>query len=213
KVVDYLRAAVSEYLATPVPADAVVWRYAGVRPLYDDGATSATAATRDYVLSRGEGTGAPVLHVFGGKITTYRRLAEAAMKKLTDALPRVGRAWTAGKPLPGGAFPVDGVPGLVAQLRAAHPFLTDRWALRLVRGYGTEAAEMLAGARTAPNLGEAFGATLTAREVDWLMDREWARTAEDVLWRRTKLGLRVTPGETARLSAYMGARRREKTAA
>ena len=199
---DYLCAFASGYFKRPVRPEDVVWSYSGVRPLYDDGARSATAATRDYVLVLDAGGGAPVLDVFGGKITTYRRLAESALAKLAPHLP-MGPDWTAGVPLPGGDFPVDGVPDLIADLRARHLFLTDRWARRLVRAYGTEAATLLQGARKAADLGEDFGATLTAREVDWLIAHEYAQTAEDVLWRRTKLGLHMGAGQVARLEAYL----------
>jgi glycerol-3-phosphate dehydrogenase len=121
--------------------------------------------------------------------------------------------WTKGAALPGGDFPVDGVEALAADLRRAHPFLDKRWALRLVRAYGTEARAMLGGATAAANLGRDFGGTLTAREVEWLMAKEYARTAEDVLWRRTKLGLRLTPEEARALDDWMAARRDEATPA
>ncbi|WP_273500027.1 glycerol-3-phosphate dehydrogenase [Paracoccus sphaerophysae] len=204
--VDYLCRFASTYLRKPVTPDQVVWTYSGVRPLYDDGASSATAATRDYVLSldTGEtGADAPCLNVFGGKITTYRRLAEAALTKLSPHAPGAGPAWTAGAPLPGGDFAVDGVPELVARLRADHPFLTDEWAGRLVRAYGTQAADMLAGATSAADLGRDFGATLTQTELNWMVSREWAVTAEDALWRRSKLGLRMTPAQVAAVEEHM----------
>ena len=204
---DYLLAFANRYFRRQLTADDVVWSYSGVRPLYDDGASSATAATRDYVLRVDADRGAPALHVFGGKITTYRRLAESALQKISAALGRETRPWTAGAPLPGGDFPVDGAPALVSALRRAHPWLADRDALRLVRAYGTEAAEMLAGAASAADAGRDFGAGLTEREAVWLMDREWARTAEDVVWRRTRLGLRMTADQIAALDAFMAARR------
>ncbi len=172
---DYLCAFASEYFRRPITADDVVWSYSGVRPLYDDGARSATAATRDYVLKLDTSAGAPVLNVFGGKITTYRRLAESALAKLAPFWPaKASRKWTAGVALPGGDFPVDGVATLVAELRARHPFLTPAWARRLIRAYGTEAAQILHGAQSVADLGEDFGATLTAREVDWLVAQEFA---------------------------------------
>ncbi|WP_212524260.1 glycerol-3-phosphate dehydrogenase [Actibacterium sp. MT2.3-13A] len=200
---DYLCAFASDYFARPVTRRDVVWSYSGVRPLYDDGAGSATAATRDYVLSLDAAGGAPALHVFGGKITTYRRLAEVALARLAAHFPGAGGAWTAGAALPGGDFAVDGVGGLVADLRAAHPFLDAKWALRLVRAYGTEAAEMLQGATARADLGRDFGATLSERELRWMIGREYARDAEDVLWRRSRLGLRMTPEEVAALAAWM----------
>jgi glycerol-3-phosphate dehydrogenase len=202
---DYLLAFASEYFAQPVTRDDVLHSYSGVRPLHDEGEGSATAASRDYVLRLDGSAGTPVLHVFGGKITTHRRLAEAALAKVGPVLGNARGPWTARVPLPGGDFPVDGVPRLVADMRAAHPFLTDRWALRLVRAYGTEAAAVLGKARTAADLGHDFGATLTEAEVRWLMDKEWARTADDVLWRRSKLGLRLDAAQTERLAAWMEA--------
>ena len=199
---DYLLAFVSRYFATPVTAEDVVWAYSGVRPLYDDGASSATAATRDYVLHLDD-AGAPLLSVFGGKITTYRRLAESALAKLAPFFPSAGKAWTARVPLPGGDFPVDGVAALVAGLQARYPFLTPYWAGRLVRAYGTEAAEILGDARDPAGLGRDFGATLTEAEVRWLVAHEFARSADDILWRRSKLGLRIPPDGVAALRVFV----------
>ncbi|MBP1804378.1 glycerol-3-phosphate dehydrogenase [Rubellimicrobium aerolatum] len=199
---DYLCAFASTYFARPVTRADIVWTYSGVRPLHDEGGASATAATRDYTLKLDAAPGAPVLHVFGGKITTYRRLAEAALEKLAPVLGTAAPPWTARAPLPGGDFPVDGVPRLVADLRAAHPFLTEPWALRLVRAYGTDARALLSGARGLADLGEDFGATLTEAELRWLRDREYARTADDVLWRRTKLGLRLDARAARRIDDW-----------
>jgi glycerol-3-phosphate dehydrogenase len=182
----------------------VVWTYSGVRPLYDDGATSATAATRDYVL-KVDASGAPVLNIFGGKITTFRKLANAAMVKIGDHLT-IAAPWTHDAPLPGGDFAVDGQGAQVAMLKTAYPFLTDFWALRLVRAYGTQAGDVLGGAKSAADLGQDFGHSLTEAEVIWQMDREWARTAQDVLWRRTKLGLRMDEAQVAALETVMAAR-------
>ncbi|GAB4387946.1 glycerol-3-phosphate dehydrogenase [Albidovulum sp.] len=199
---DYLCAFASQYFARPVTRDDIVWTYSGVRPLYDDGARSASAATRDYVLVLNT-DGAPLLNVYGGKITTYRRLAEAALARIATVLPVRGGDWTAGAPLPGGDFPVDGVPALIADLAARYPFLDAFTCRRLIRHYGTEAREMLGEAAAAADLGRDFGAGLTEREVRWLMEREYARTAEDVVWRRTKLGLRMSGDEIAALGAWM----------
>ncbi len=206
---EYLCRFASDYLETPVTRDDIVWTYSGVRPLYDDGAKSATAATRDYVLKLDTGGPAPLLNVFGGKITTYRKLAEAAMAELVPYFPRAGAAWTAGAPLPGGDFAVDGAPALAERLMTRYPFLDDYWARRLVRAYGTDAAEMLGEATTAEEMGRDFGATLTAREVRWLMRHEYARRAEDVVWRRSKLGLRLTDEQVAALDAWMLGEERE----
>ncbi|HEU0222106.1 MAG TPA: glycerol-3-phosphate dehydrogenase, partial [Paracoccaceae bacterium] len=209
----YLLSMASEYFAKPVTQEDIVWTYSGVRPLYDDGAKSATAATRDYVLKVEAEGGAPLLNVFGGKITTYRRLSEAALERLRPFFAGLGRAWTAGAPLPGGNFPWDGAPALVAQLCAAHPFLSEAGARRLVRTYGTEAKTLLAGAGAEADLGRSFGAGLTEREVAWLVEREWARTAEDIVWRRTKLGLRLKPDEIAGLDDFLAQYRRSRAAA
>jgi len=201
---DYLRSAASEYFAKPIRAEDVVWTYSGVRPLYDDGASSATAATRDYVLQVEDEAGrAPLLNVFGGKITTYRRLAEHALEKLQGYFPAMRGPWTAGVPLPGGDFPVSAPASLMQRLREKHRFLDEAWARRLVRSYGSQAEELLGDAATAGDLGLSFGWNLTEAEVRWLMRHEWARRAEDVLWRRSKLGLRFTPAEAEALDRWM----------
>jgi glycerol-3-phosphate dehydrogenase len=198
---DYLCAFASEYFEKPVTREDVVWTYSGVRPLYDDGAKSATAATRDYVLSLDD-SGAPLLNIFGGKITTYRKLAENALKKLTPLLGGT-HPWTADAALPGGDFKVKDRDQLVADLQTAYPFLSAQWALRMIKGYGTEAREILSNAKTVEDLGKDFGATLTETEVKWLMAREYACTANDVVWRRSKLGLRLSTDQIAELDAYM----------
>ena len=203
---DYLLAFASKYFKVPVTRDDVVWTYSGVRPLYDDGATSATAATRDYVIKVDQSAGAPILNVFGGKITTYRRLAERALDKIAPFFPGLAQKWTAGVALPGGDFPVDGVAALQARLTAQYPFLSDRWAMRLVKAYGGEAFDVLGEAKTAKDLGQAFGADLTAREVTWLVEKEFARTAEDIVWRRSKLGLRMSITEIEALDAWLAER-------
>jgi glycerol-3-phosphate dehydrogenase len=204
---DYLLAAVSGYFRQAVTRDDIVWSYSGVRPLYDDGAPSASAATRDYVLSLRHRDGTtPVLDVLGGKITTHRRLAEAALAKLAPFFPGLAGPWTAGAALPGGDFAQDGAPALAARLRRNHSFLNEAWSTRLVRAYGTDAAVLLSGATAASDLGRHFGATLTEREVLWLCEREWACSAEDILWRRSKLGLRMRPHEVDRLSRWLETR-------
>ncbi|WP_371056819.1 glycerol-3-phosphate dehydrogenase [Rhodosalinus sp. K401] len=210
---DYLLAFVNRWFRAPVSRDDIVWRFAGVRPLYDDGAASDTAATRDYVLDLDTAVGAPLLSVFGGKITTYRRLAEAALARLAPDLPAMGRPWTAGAPLPGGDLPLDEVEARIAALRAAYPFLADDGARRLFRAYGTDAETILGTARCAEDLGRSFGATLTEAEVAWLMAREFAMTAEDVVWRRSKLGLRLSPDQIAALDDWMRAARGAAAAA
>lgn len=200
---DYLLTFASNYLKKPVTKDDVVWSYSGVRPLYDDGATSATAATRDYVLKLNETAGAPILNVFGGKITTYRKLAESALEKIMPFFPQATGTWTAGVALPGGDFPVDGVAQLTADLKEQYPFLSDRWLTRLVKAYGLDAFKMLGNAKAASDLGQNFGADLTEREVAWLMEHEFARTADDIVWRRSKLGLRMADTEIKTLDKWV----------
>lgn len=204
----YLCNAISEYFRKPIsPAD-VIWTYSGVRPLYDDSASKAQEATRDYVLVLDAEPGrAPLLSIFGGKITTYRRLAELALRELKGHLPAVDRpAWTANVPLPGGEFSHDGYDALVAETLRAHPYLDRALAGRLVRAYGTRAARLLDGARAMTDLGRIFDAGLTEREVSYLMKEEWAETADDVLWRRSKLGLRFSATRKAALDQFMQAR-------
>ncbi|MEO0344135.1 MAG: glycerol-3-phosphate dehydrogenase [Pseudomonadota bacterium] len=200
---NYLIKFMNAYLAKPITDKDVVWKFSGVRPLYDDGAKSATAATRDYVLELETSRGAPALNVYGGKITTYRRLAENALDEIKKIFPDLSKSWTADAALPGGDFPISGVNTLCDDLRATFPFLSDRWALRLIRAYGTEAKNMLNSAKSIQDLGTDFGETLTEREVLWLMHREYAKTADDILWRRTKLGLRFKKAQVDRLDAWM----------
>ena len=201
---DYLCAAANAYFRRQIgPAD-VLRSYSGVRPLFDDGAEDAKAATRDYVLELDAAAGAaPLLNIFGGKITTYRRLAEAVLEKLRPHLSGMGAAWTAGAALPGGDMAVDGAPALAAELEAVCPALERAQALRLARSYGTRARKIVEGAQSRADLGADFGAGLLQREVAYLMQHEWARTPEDVLWRRSKLGLRVSADDVRRLAAFM----------
>jgi glycerol-3-phosphate dehydrogenase len=201
--INYLCAVVNEHFRTAIsPAD-VVWAFAGVRSLYDDGSAKPQDTMRDYVLALETPAGtAPILTVYGGKITTYRRLAEAALEKLA---PVIGKrpAWTKGSHLPGGDFPVDGTASLIAQTRGSWPFLGDAEARRLVQAYGTRVGQILGNARSRDELGPQLGAGLTAAEVLYLMRHEWAQTADDVLWRRSKLGLRATAEERGRLAKFM----------
>lgn len=209
----YLLDFASQYFKQQLNDEDVVWAYSGVRPLYDDGASSATAATRDYTLKVDAKGGAPMLNIFGGKITTYRRLAESALRKIGEHLTITSGPWTAGVPLPGGDFAVGGVDALIGELRAQYPFLDTFWATRLVRAYGTEAAGILGDAQAAADLGQDFGATLTETEIRWLMVNEYARTAEDVVWRRNKLGLRLTAEQIRALDTWMAGHRQPMPAA
>ncbi len=203
---DYLCDFASQYFARPVTKEDIVWRFSGVRPLYDDGAGSATAATRDYVLKTDDTDNVPLLNIFGGKITTYRKLAEAAMAEIAPRLENRHGPWTAGAPLPGGDFAVAEVAVLIADLRRQYPFLDAAWARRLVRAYGTDAFEILGSASSMDQLGENFGATITAAELDWVMAHEWVATSDDFLWRRSKLGLVVTDSEAAAINDYVRGR-------
>jgi len=205
--IKYLCDSVSEYLARPVRPEDVVWTYAGVRPLYDDGASEAKAATRDYVFELDTPGGAPLLSIYGGKITTYRRLAEEALERLSPYLKSTTarEGWTARSPLPGGDFDVSAVPALIAELRRNYPFLTHQHASRLAHAYGTRASKLLGDAKSPADLGQSFGATLTESEVRYLMASEWALTAEDIVWRRSKLGLRMSAAEIAAVDDWIAA--------
>lgn len=204
--IDYLLSAAGEYFERPVRRDDVVWTYSGVRPLFDDGASSAQEATRDYVLKMDGGVGeAKMLNIFGGKITTYRRLAEGVMEKVEAALGARGPRWTATGALPGGDFAPDGFEVLVRAVRSEYTFLTDPAARRLVRLYGTRARAVLGTSSSKQDLGRDFGHGLTEAEVRYLADHEWARSADDVLWRRTKMGLRLHASAVAAVDAFLAA--------
>jgi glycerol-3-phosphate dehydrogenase len=201
---DYLLAAATEYFERPVTRQDIVWTYAGVRPLYKDHASKAQEATRDYVLKiEGDATSGAALNVFGGKLTTHRRLAEDAVSKIENVLGARGKPWTRGSTLPGGEFGPKDFDIQVERLNALYPNLADRLLRRLVRQYGTRAATLLGKTQRVEDMGAVFGADLTAREVDYLVANEWARTADDVLWRRTKVGLRAGTEDRARLEAYL----------
>jgi len=199
---DYLLAFANDYFRKNLTVHDIVWTYSGLRPLYDDGASSATAAKRDYVLKL-EGGAAPLLNIFGGKITTYRRLAEAAFAKLAPFFPQAGGDWTARVALPGGDFPYEDGAARLRALHMAYPFLSAAEVQRLFRAYGTEVPALLGAAKTRADLGRDFGGGLSEAELRWQMRHEWAECAEDVVWRRTKLGLKMTAAEIAALDVYM----------
>jgi glycerol-3-phosphate dehydrogenase len=207
----YLCDGASLFFRTPVRPDQVVWSYAGVRPLVDDGSGKPEAATRGYRLEiTPEEDGAPMLSVFGGKITTYRHLAEEVVQCLGHRQAELdGTGWTDTKPLPGGDFPCDAAPRHIAALAERFPYLKPAWVDRLFRCYGTVAGTFLEGTTSLSDCGPHFGHGLTAREVDHLMAREWAMSADDILWRRTKLGLRLSVEERQRLQLYMEQRREQ----
>lgn len=202
--IEYLCGAASEYFAKPVLPSDVVWTYSGVRPLFDDGASKAQEATRDYVLKiDGDAQTAAVLNIFGGKITTYRRLAEHVLEKIETVLGAKRGTWTETAALPGGEFPVQGFEELVGKLQRQYPFLDLRHATRLVRLYGTRAMTLLGSAKSLADMGPAFGPDLTGAEVDYLVAHEWARNSDDILWRRTKAGLGLKKADEDKLSAYL----------
>ncbi len=199
---DYLCNFASNYFERTLTRQDIVWTYSGVRPLYDDGASAAQSATRDYVLKLDE-NGPPLLNIFGGKITTYRKLAESALEKIGQHLPLSSGPWTAGVALPGGNFAVEGVADLIASLTQDYPFLSTAQIRRLVKHYGLETREILGAATTAGDLGLDFGSGLYEAEVMWLIRNEYVQTAEDILWRRTRLGLRLSPDDVSRLETFV----------
>jgi glycerol-3-phosphate dehydrogenase len=201
----YLCDVVSRHFARSLkPAD-VVWSYSGVRPLFDeDGSESASAVSRDYVLDLEDNDGkAPLLNVFGGKITTYRRLSEHALQKLKPFFPKAGGDWTKNATLPGGDIANADFESFVAAQTQRFPWLPPTTVRRLARAYGTRIEQVIGSAHGLNDLGRNYGADLYEREVDYLKDQEWALTAEDVLWRRSKLGLHMRPEERAALEAAM----------
>lgn len=200
----YLLDTIGRYFARPVTAADIRWSYAGIRPLYDDKSTNASAVTRDYVLDLdGDDTRAPMLSIFGGKITTYRKLAEHALKELARFFPEAGGAWTAGAVLPGGDMPDADFDRFVATLQADRPHLPPALLRRLARAYGTRTFALLGSAQTLADLGQSFGGDLYQAEVDYLVTAEWARTSEDILYRRSKLGLHTPPTTAAALDGYL----------
>jgi glycerol-3-phosphate dehydrogenase len=192
------------------PAD-IVWSYSGIRPLYDDHAANASAVTRDYVLDLDAAEDrAAMLSIFGGKITTYRKLAEHAMTQLAPFFPDrntdLTKSWTATVALPGGDLPESDFDRYLEALIRAYPDLPAALLRRLGRAYGTRVDRILGAARTTAELGEDFGAGLHAAEIDYLVDQEWARSADDILYRRSKLGLHVPADAAARIDAYLADR-------
>ena len=211
--IDYLCTSASNYFKKQLSREDVVWTYSGVRPLYDDGASAAHEATRDYVLKLDTGKNqAPLLSIFGGKITTYRCLAEEVLEQLAVVMPEAARhaGWTSTQPLPGGNFPIDGADDLAKLIQRTYPFVTD--ADRLVRHYGTLSFKILGAARSINDLGRYFGGGLTEAEILYLMDCEFACTAEDVVWRRTKSGLKMSKNEIDSLDHFMADRLTVQTA-
>jgi glycerol-3-phosphate dehydrogenase len=202
----YLLGTIARYFTVPVSADNIVWSYSGIRALCDDGASNPSRVSRDYVLEL-DSSGAPLLSVFGGKITTFRRLSERVLETLAPFFPAMRAAWTWTAVLPGGDIPELDVKRCATALAARYPLIPAELVRRLSRTYGTRAERLLGGVRVEADLGEEIGGGLYAREVDYLVSEEWARTAEDVLFRRTKIGLHLSKETGDRLARYMGSGR------
>jgi glycerol-3-phosphate dehydrogenase len=202
--VTYLCDTVNSYFQRSLAPGDVIWSYSGVRPLSDDETANVSKVTRDYKLELNVvGREPPLLSVFGGKITTYRKLAEGALEKLRPYLGSADLQWTDRSPLPGGDVPSGDMSAFVAEVQLRWPFLSDQLAWRMSRAYGTRIGAVLGEAKQLGELGIHFGNGLTQREVDYLRAHEWAITAEDILWRRTKCGLHMTATEKLSVQRYV----------
>ena len=201
---EYLCRSVNQYFKTSISTKDVVWSYSAVRPLFDDGTSDAKSITRDYrVVSEFNETGASLISVLGGKITTYRKLAEEVMVEISRVLGVLGPSWTGSAPLPGGSFACLEFENEVTRLQEEYPFLSDSCAHRLMRLYGSLAHQILRGAKSYKDLGRFFGGHLYENEVRYLMKYEWAMSVEDILWRRTKEGLRLSDNEVGQLGDFL----------
>jgi glycerol-3-phosphate dehydrogenase len=207
----YLLRAVNRFFTRAIHAGDVVWSYAGVRPLYDDGESNPAEITRDYVLKVNDHEGAlPLLSIYGGKITTYRRLAEHVLDELAPYFPTLAQPWTATEALPGGDFgESENVATLAQTLARQHIGVAPDFIARLVARHGTNTSAILKTTRSMDDLGETFGRGLNLlceREIDYLIQHEWATTADDILWRRTKCGLHMDAEELQRATAFINSR-------
>jgi len=204
----YLCEGANLYFRTAItPAD-VVWTYSGVRPLVEDGSGRPEAATRGYRIDLDCDEGAPLLTIYGGKITSYRHVAEHAVDELAAHVGALsGRRWTGTAPLPGGDFATDGAAALAAEYKLAHPFLPAATVERITRAYGTDARRWLGDAGDWDALGGEIAHGLSAAECEWMCAKEWAQSPPDILWRRSKLGLLFSEDEVNRLAAWLDARR------
>ncbi len=202
--IDYLCTSLNSYFNIGIAADDVIWSYSAVRPLYDDGTDKAQEATRDYTIrTDGHSDQPKLISIFGGKITTYRRLALEVLDRVNDVFDRHEESWTETAPLPGGDFGINDFEKELTRLRERYGFLDGKTAYRLLRSYGTSAFSILGGATAKQDLGKDFGAGLNEREVEYLRRTEWAETVDDIIWRRSKLGLRLTPEEQRRLENWL----------
>lgn len=206
KETSYLCALASEYFSTSISPEQVVWAYSGVRPLYDDGEKNASKTTRDYVLElEADHETPPLLSIYGGKVTTYRRLAEDALEKLAPYISHAHKTWTSGTSLPGGDIPGGDFEAFYREMQENYAWLSPTVLRRMCLAYGTDVAQILHTSRAVGELGVHFGAGLYEREVAYLMAQEWAISADDILWRRSKLGLELSAAEQKTLANWMAA--------
>jgi len=203
--VDYLIDIVNQHFVKQLHPEDIIWSYSGVRPLCDDESNSPQAVTRDYTLMLTEESNAPLLSIFGGKLTTYRKLGEAAMHKLEPFFPQMGKPWTAHNPLPGGNFSCTREE-LANSMQKHYPWLTTKQAFRYVTLYGTHIHKMLAGVNDIENMGIHFANDIYQIEIDYMIDHEFVKKGEDLLWRRSKLGLYLTEEEQAEITRYIESR-------
>lgn len=196
--IEYLCSAVNRSFNKKIDPDCIVSTYSGVRPLIEDGSEGATQTTRDYKIQLEEQYGPKLLNIFGGKITTYRKLAETALNKISSKY-----SWTSSKPLPGGDFSYDSFDDFLTNKQTQYAWLPKDLVLRYVRAYGTRVDKMLEGALSITDMGRHFGCNVYEREIAYLINEEWAWTTEDILWRRTKLGLHIDLKTKQNLEAYM----------
>lgn len=203
----YLCRAINAVLARPARPQDAVWRFSGVRPLFDDGTGDPSRVTRDYVLETVTAAGAPLVSVFGGKLTSYRSLAERVLRELKPYFAGLPPPWSAERVLPGGDLPKEGVEGVAARLREERPALPGEWLDAVAQRYGSRAERVVGDARVRDDLGEGYTPRLFAREVAYLAEHEWARTADDVLWRRTREGLACDAAARERLARFVAGQR------
>ena len=199
----YICKSANEYLNSQISLEDIVWSYSGVRPLYDDGASAAQEATRDYVIKSEQSESSLMINIFGGKITTYRRLSESILKNVEEFLGSKGDSWTNHSSLPGGDIDVDGQLDLQNKLQTKYPFLTQETLKRVVRSYGTISFDIFGDATNIDALGKHFGSGLYEREVNYLIQEEWSRTSDDILFRRSKLGLSFSKDEVTQLDQHL----------
>ena len=200
----YLIKSISEYLDVQVDINDIVHTYSGVRPLFNDNKSEAQNVTRDYVIKADSNNGkTPLISVFGGKITTYRILAEKVINELKPYFKNIKNNWTKNSYLPGGNFSPNEVTKIVDSILDKYNFIDEKWAIRLVKAYGTNAIDILNGSNTVEDLGINFGWNLTEKEVLWLINMEFAKSAEDILWRRSKLGLRFSDDQVKYLENWL----------